>query len=176
MRVALGWQSGAMRPSSHLHSARLYLVRESGARLSGVLKGDDGVPVNMSAAGASLVFSTRLLGADRLTSQTTATKLTGLEGINGNVNTASPYDVAGYGGRFQVLVPPAAFAEAGEYEGELVYFETAIADPVVVYDLVRIFVRDNLYGRPVGAALPSVLLTESGDLLLTESGELLLTE
>lgn len=149
MRVALAWQSGAMRPQARFHTAQLHLVRQSGARLSGVLTDDLGAAVNLSSADASLVFCVRLVGAATLTAQLTCTKLPGLEGLNGYVDTTPPYDAAGRGGRFEVLVPPSAFAAAGEYEGELVYFASASADPAPIYDLTRIYVRDNLYGRSV---------------------------
>jgi hypothetical protein len=175
MRAAVGWDSGAMRPQAHLHGPRLHLVRQSGAKLAGVLKSDLGQPIDMSASDASLLFCVRQLGAEVLKAQVTCSKLAGLEGVNGYVNTAPPYDVPGRGGRFQVSVPPEAFEEVGEYEGELVYFESASADPAVVFDLVRMFVRDNLYGRPVGY-LSVLMLTEGGELLLTEGGDLLLTE
>ena len=149
MRVALAWQSGAMRPQVRFHAAQLRLVRQSGARLSGVLLDDLGEPVPFSAADASLVFCVRQLGAETLTAQVTCTKLAGREGLNGSVDLAPPYDVAGSGGRFQVDVPPEAFDDVGEYEGELVFFASASADPAVIYDLARIYVRDNLYGRTV---------------------------
>lgn len=149
MRVALAWQSGAMRPQVRFHTAQLHLVRLSGAQLSGVLLDDLGVPVSISAADASLLFCVRRQGAETLTAQVTCTKLPGLEGLNGNVDLTPPYDVAGRGGRFRVDVPPAAFATAGEYEGELVYIASASVDPAVIFDLARIYVRDNLYGRTV---------------------------
>lgn len=149
MRVALGWQSGSMRPQVRFHAAKLHLVRASGAHLSGVLLDDLGVPVNMTAADASLTFCVRRLSASTLTAQVACTKLPGLEGLNGNVDLTPPYDVAGRGGRFQVDVPPAAFSAVGEHEGELMYLSSAGADPAVIYELARIYVRDNLYGRTV---------------------------
>lgn len=150
MRVAMHWQTGAASPRARMHTPRLHLVRESGAVLTGVLIGDDGAPVDISGADASVVVCVRLTGAAVLTAQVTGTKLTGRLGINGYINTASPYNVAGAGGRFTLQVPASAFAAAGEYEAEVVYLADLVADPLVIYDLARIIVRDNLYGRSVG--------------------------
>lgn len=174
MRATLAWQTGSQRPQVRFHAAKLQLVRLSGARLSGVLLDDLGMPVDISASDASLLFCVRLAGGERLTAQVACTKLEGREGINGYVTTAAPYDEPGSGGRFLVLVPPEAFEEVGEYEGELVLFREAGGDPEPIFDLARIYVRDNLFGRPLGTR--SVLLNEDGTFELTESGELLLME
>lgn len=156
MRLSLSWATGSLRAPPRMHGPRLVATRNNGVSFTGVLLDDLGQPVDLSLGGA-VVFSLRAVGSAYLDGQVLAVPLVGLEGANGHVDEAEPYDEPGKGGRFRIDVPASALAAVGDYEGELAYYEPNEIEATVLPELVRVFVRDNLLGRSF-ALYPALLL------------------
>lgn len=101
-----------------------------------------GLPVNL-AGGSALMFF-RKAGASALLASVPGALLTGLEAEDGSVNTAAPYNVAGFGGRVAFVWGATDLAiPAGDYEGEV---QITFADGGVqsVFDLVKFKVRAQM--------------------------------
>ncbi|CAB4122915.1 hypothetical protein UFOVP33_73 [uncultured Caudovirales phage] len=100
-----------------------------------------GQPIDISAATVRMKF-TQADSKDIIATMT-ATALTGIVLEDGSVSTASPYDVAGKGGRCVINWTPNALAgAAGDYEGEI---EITFADTTVqtVYELLKFKLREQ---------------------------------
>ena len=99
-------------------------------------------PINVSGGTVRLLF--RKAGESALQATVTGTLLAGMEDEDGNVSTAPPYDVAGYGGR--VAFPWAdgdLDCEPGQYEGEIkVTFSDSTRQ--TVFELLKFEVRSAL--------------------------------
>jgi len=101
-----------------------------------------GLPVSL-AGGSALMFF-RAVGGTTLLSTVPGVLLTGLEADDGSVNTAAPYNVAGFGGRVAFVWGPTDLSiPAGDYEGEL---QITFADGGVqsVYELMKFKVRAQM--------------------------------
>lgn len=88
----------------------------------------DGGPLNVSAAGDTVVLKFRKVGASTIKATLTAAKLIGYEDADGNLDVAAPYNVAGAGGRVQFDWTPGTLDTAGRFEGEI---EITFADTSV---------------------------------------------
>lgn len=109
--------------------------------LTAQLTDDDGLPIDISAATPRLYF--RAEGDSELLATIVGATLPGFE-TDGVIDMASPYNVAGVGGRcvFSWIGSTALTNEAGNYEGEI---EITHADGsiVTVYDPVKFKIRED---------------------------------
>lgn len=102
-----------------------------------------GNPIDLSAAGTSILFKLREVGATTIKATIAAGKITGLlNDDDGTINTAPPYNVAGAGGRCGINWSPTALDAAGEYEAEV---EITFADGTIqtLYDTLKFTVRED---------------------------------
>jgi hypothetical protein len=100
-----------------------------------------GNAIDISAATTVMKF--RATGSSTIISTMTATALPGLVLTDGAINSNSPYDVAGKGGRCVINWSPTALSNpAGDYEGEI---EIQFNDGTIqtVYDLLRFKLREE---------------------------------
>ncbi len=104
------------------------------------LRDADGDPVDLVGSTVRLRF--RAAGATSLTDTIVGTLAAGFERDDGTVTTASPYDVAGFGGRVEFAWGAETLAEPGYYEGEI---EITFGDDTVqtVFDVVKFKVRSQ---------------------------------
>lgn len=104
---------------------------------------DDSGPIDLSDAGTAIHLKFRAEGSTTILATLTASKLSGYE-VDGVLNTASPYDVAGAGGRclFSWAGSSALVGDPGNYEGEI---EITFSDATVqtVYDLLKFKLREQ---------------------------------
>lgn len=102
-----------------------------------------GQPVDLSHAETSIKLKVRKVDATELKGEVAYTKLTGLVKKNGAIDTTSPYDVAGKGGRCLASCPVDLFDEAGDYEAEIEVTFGAADQVRTVFELQRFTVRDQ---------------------------------
>jgi hypothetical protein len=103
---------------------------------------ETGLPFDISAA-SLIELKIRASGGSAIIATLTGTALIGLyDPDTGVLDTASPYNVAGKGGRVSFSMSSAATATAGNYEGEI---EITFSDATIqtVYDLVKLTVRED---------------------------------
>ena len=123
----------------------LLLVRNSSASL--VLSLTDKstrLPLDVSSANLTVRLRVRQEGAGSAAGDVVCTKLTGRLLLDGSIDTAVPYDVAGAGGRVQADVPGSYFSAAGNWQAEVRVEDGTTGDLVIPHDLVRITVREGL--------------------------------
>lgn len=104
---------------------------------------DDATEVAMNIAGATVVMKFREVGAVVLQATVPGVLVAGLELADGSVNSASPYNVAGSGGRVVFLWGPTDLdCEPGDYEGEI---EITFQDGSIqtVYSPLRFRIRED---------------------------------
>lgn len=101
-----------------------------------------GAPIDVSAAGTTIVFKFRAVGSSTIKNSISAGKLTGLLNDDGSITTTAPYNVAGAGGRIAINWPTGALDTAGEFEAEV---EITFADGTIqtVYDTLKFSVRED---------------------------------
>ena len=78
-----------------------------------------GLPIDVSAAGTTVRFKFRAVGASDLKGTITATKLTGRQLADGTIDTSGAYATAGGGGRVQINWASTSLDTAGDFEGEI---------------------------------------------------------
>ena len=78
-----------------------------------------GLPIDVSAAGATVVFKFRAVGGSTLKGTITATKLTGRQLADGTIDPSGIYATAGGGGRVQINWASTSLDTAGDFEGEV---------------------------------------------------------
>lgn len=111
--------------------------------VSNITETNTGKPINITSS--TVVMKFRAEGTTTILATLPGTLLTGLEDAEGNINTNSPYNVAGAGGRvsFSWLSTPSALTgAAGNYEGEI---EITFTDTskLTVFEPLRFVLRDD---------------------------------
>lgn len=97
-----------------------------------------GLPVDLTSA--SVLLHVRPVGG-ALKASVACTLLTGRVREDDSIDTAAPYNVAGFGGRCQASCPSTVFDVAGEYEAEVeVTIGSVITTP---YRVNKITVRSD---------------------------------
>lgn len=105
---------------------------------------NSGNPIDVSNATVKMYF--RASGTTTILATVTATKLAGLLNADGTINSTSPYNVPGVGGRCQLAWGANDLSQsAGDYEGEI---EITFSDGTkeTIYDLLKFKIRDDFNG------------------------------
>ena len=124
-------------------STRIRLVRGDTKPIIIVSLTDDttGDPIGVNSATVRMYF--RATGDQNILATIVGNLLPGRVNTDGSIDTASPYDTPGAGGRVQFVWQPGNLdQEAGSYEGEI---EITNADGSVqtVYDLLKFKLRED---------------------------------
>ena len=100
-----------------------------------------GAPIGLNTATVRMFF--RALGETTILTTLTATLLAGRVIEDGTIDSSSPYDLAGSGGRVQFSLGSTDLVQpAGDYEGEI---EITYADGAkqTVFDLLKFKLRED---------------------------------
>jgi hypothetical protein len=98
-------------------------------------------PVDVSAGTTVVKLRVRARGTTTPVVEIVCIKQTGKVELDGSINTAAPYDVAGRGGRVVADCAASVFPTAGIYEGEVVVEFGATNRKTIPYDLLAFKVR-----------------------------------
>jgi len=100
--------------------------------------------IDVSSATVKMYF--RATGSTTILATITATKLAGKVNSDGTITSSAPYNVAGFGGRCQIVWGATDLAQAaGDYEGEI---EIAYSDSTkqTINDLLKFKIREDFNG------------------------------
>lgn len=98
-------------------------------------------PVDLSDPSTIVRLKVRKAGQLTVKGEVICLKLPGRELEDGTIDTGSPWNTAGRGGRLQAQCPTSLFDQAGDYEGEIEVSFGAISRISTVYDILRIHAR-----------------------------------